>query len=294
MRRREPAADGRGVSEVISFVLVFSLIAATVALVYVSGVGGLESTRSAERVTNAERAFDVLQDNIADIHREGAPSRATEVKVSDARMEYGERTRITVRVENVNDTNASVSNVSTVTSDPIVYAAGSGPKLVYSNGAVFRQDRGGTVLNSAPGLLFTDNGGERTAIVPTIQTRQDGVDSTGSQRTILVRTILATQEVTISEDDPSTLTGPDVNPDGSGNKEYNLTVRLSTAEERRNVWLDYLNGEIPASQDIRDVDGDGDVTNDPACGAVDDTTVECSLAVDNVYSTVTRVDVTYG
>ena len=78
MRTREPAADGRGVSEVISFVLVFSLIAATVALVYVSGIGGLESTRSSQRVTNAERAFDVLHDNIANIHRRCTPSRATE------------------------------------------------------------------------------------------------------------------------------------------------------------------------------------------------------------------------
>jgi hypothetical protein len=203
MRTREPTADGRGVSEVISFVLVFSLIAATVALVYVSGIGGLESTRSAERVTNAERAFDVLQDNIADIHREGAPSRATEVKLSDAQMTYGESTRIAVRVENLTDTNASVSNVSSVTIDPIVYAAESGPELVYSNGAVFRQDRGGTVLNTPPGFLFTDDGGERTAIVPTIQTRSRGIGGVGSQGTILVRTLLASQEVEIARMPPT-------------------------------------------------------------------------------------------
>lgn len=271
MRTREPAADGRGVSEVISFVLVFSLIAATVALVYVSGIGGLESTRSAERVTNAERAFDVLQDNIADIHREGAPSRATEVKLSDAQMTYGESTRIAVQVENLTDTNASVSNVSSVTIDPIVYAAESGPELVYSNGAVFRQDRGGTVLNTPPGFLFTDDGGERTAIVPTIQTRSRGIGGVGSQGTILVRTLLASQEVEIAEDAPD--------------KEYNVTITVETAPERQDVWLDYLNGEIPDSQDIRSGAG--------ACERIGDTTVECSIAVENVYSSLTRIDVTY-
>ena len=285
MRTREPAADGRGVSEVISFVLVFSLIAATVALVYVSGIGGLESTRSAERVTNAERAFDVLQDNIADIHREGAPSRATEVKLSDAQMTYGESTRIAVQVENLTDTNASVSNVSSVPIDPIVYAAGSGPELVYSNGAVFRQDRGGTVLNTPPGFLFTDDGGERTAIVPTIQTRSRGIGGVGSQGTILVRTLLASQEVEIAEDNPSALTGPDANPDGSGANEYNITITIETAPERQDVWLDYLNERIPNNQDIRSGAG--------ACERIGDTTVECSIAVENVYSSLTRIDVTY-
>jgi hypothetical protein len=275
MRTREPAADGRGVSEVISFVLVFSLIAATVALVYVSGIGGLESTRSSERVTNAERAFDVLQDNIADIHREGAPSRATEIKLSDAQMTYGESTRITVQVENLNETNASVSNVSSVSIDPIVYAAESGPELVYSNGAVFRQDRSGTVLNTPPGFLFTDDGGERTAIVPTVQTRNRGVGGVGSQGTILVRTLLASQEVEIAEDNSS---------DGSGDTEYNVTITIETAGERQGVWLDYLNGEIPDSH-IR--------SGDSACESIGDTTVECSIAVENVYSSLTRVDVTY-
>ena len=285
MRTREPAADGRGVSEVLSLVLVFSLIAATVALVYVSGIGGLESTRSSERVTNAERAFDVLQDNIADIHREGAPSRATEVKLSDAQMTYGESTRITVQVENLNETNASVSNVSSVSIDPIVYAAESGPELVYSNGAVFRQDRSGTVLNTPPGFLFTDDGGERTAIVPTVQTRNRGVGGVGSQGTILVRTLLASQEVEIAEDNPSALTSPDANPDGSGDAEYNVTITIETAGQRQGVWLDYLNGEIPDSQDIRSGAG--------ACEPIGDTTVECSIAVENVYSSLTRIDVTY-
>ncbi|PSP97778.1 hypothetical protein BRC89_10225 [Halobacteriales archaeon QS_4_70_19] len=299
-------------SEVISFTLIFSLIAATVVLVYVSGIGGLEASRSAERVTNAERAFDVLADNMNDIHSEGSPSRATEIKVSDAQMQFGDSTRITVEVTNLYETTAETANLSTITIDPIVYSAGSGPQLVYSNGAVFRQDRGGTVLNNDPSVLFTDSGGERTAILPVIQTRQAGVDSTGSQRTILVRTILATREVAIAEDDPGTLvndtdgdgskefTDAELNPDGSdengdgvstvgdNEKDYAVTIRISTTEERRDAWRDYLNSQIPASQDVRGTIGDG-----TSCEGVDPTTVECSIAVENVYSTVTRVDVTY-
>lgn len=305
MRTRNTNTD-RGVSEVISFALIFSLIVATVALVYVSGVGGLESTRSAERITNAERAFDVLADNIADIHQAGAPSRATEIKVSDAQMEFGGDVRLTVRVENLYDSEAETTNLSTATIDPIVYSAGSGPELVYSNGGVFRQDRSGTVVNTDPAFLFTENDGERTAIIPVIQTRQAGVESTGSQRTILVRTILATREVAIAEDDADTLvndpdgdgtdeyTDAELNPDGNGADtdpaayEYEVTIRLTTTEERQDVWLEYLNREIPDSQDVR-----GDPDDGVACDPVGSRTIECSLAVENVYSTVTRIDVTY-
>lgn len=291
--------DDRGVSEVISFALIFSLIVATVALVYVSGIGGLEDTRASERITNAERAFDVLADNIADIHREGAPSRATEIKLADARLQFGDSTRITVQVENLNETLTEGGNTSTVTIDPIVYSSDSGPKLVYSNGGVFRQDRGGTVVNRRPSFLFPDDGGERTAVVPAIQTRNVGPDSTGSQRTILVRTLLATREVAIAEDNPAELTNNangddtdensfDLDPDNDGNKEYNVTIHIETDEERRDVWLDYLNDEIPDSQDIR-----GDHDDGTACEPVADRTVECSIAVENIYSTVTRVDVQY-
>jgi len=310
MRTRNPSPDDRSVSEVISFTLIFSLIAATVVLVYVSGIGGLEASRSAERITNAERAFDVLDDNINDIHSEGSPSRATEIKVSDAQMEFGDSVRVTLRVENLYDNRAETTNLSTVTIDPIVYSAMSGPQLVYSNGGVFRQDRGGTIRNSDPSLLFTNSGGERTAILPTIQTRQAGVSSTGSQRTILVRTLLATREVAVAEDDPDTLmndpdgdgsdefSDADLNPDGSDEnsdgtldpeeQEYSVTIRLTTSEERRDVWLDYLNNQIPDSQDVRGTVGDG-----IACEAISPTAVECSLAVENIYSTVTRIDVTY-
>lgn len=285
MRTCNTNSDRRGVSEVISFVLVFSLIAATVALVYVSGIGGLESARSSERITNAERAFDVLADNIADIHRKGAPSRATEIKVSNARMEYGESTSVRVQLENVNGT--ETTNVSSVSLQPIVYSSDSGTDLVYANGAVFRQDRGGTTMDRAPPFLFTDDDGERTAIVPTIETRNDGVASTGSQRTILVRTLLSIREVTLAEDNPETLTGTKLinsaDPDSDSNKEFNVTVRIDTVEERQGVWLDYMNRNIPDSMAL----------NSEPCEAVGDDVVECSLAAENVYSTATRIDVTY-
>lgn len=280
----------RGVSEVISFALVFSLIVATVALVYVAGIGGLEATRSGEQVNNAERAFDVLADNMQDIHREGAPSRATEIKLSDAQLEFGDSTRVNITIRN-----KAGDNVSVVEYDPIVYSADSGTDLIYANGALFREDRSGTVLNREPSFLlsYDEKRDRKSVILPVIQTRTAGPESTGGQRTVLVRTILATREVTIAEDDPSSASS---NPDGDSSNEYNVTIRVQPPEQRRGVWKDYLNGlvdEQPASANFNArggsnacelIDTDGDTIDD---------TVECSLAAEDVYSTVTRIDVTY-
>ncbi|WP_254823722.1 DUF7289 family protein [Haloglomus halophilum] len=296
------AAD-RGVSEVISFALVFSLIAATVALVYVSGIGGLENTRSSEQVNNAERAFDVLADNIGDIHRQAAPSRATEIKVSDAQMEFGDRVRVNITIRN-----KMGGNVSVIEYQPIVYSADGGTDLVYANGALFREDRSGTVMDKNPPFLLTldegpdDTAGtaddEKTLILPVIETRNVGPESTGSQRTVLVRTLLAIREVTIAEDDPgdvdtSVFANPrDDNPDGTTGTEYNVTVRIQSSPDRNEIWHDYI------EEQVAEAGGNFDARagSSSACDIIDvggTETVECSLAAENVYSTATRIDVIY-
>ncbi len=294
----ESSEPDRGVSEVISFALVFSLITASVALVYVSGIGGLEDTRSGEQLNNAERAFDVLADNVGDIYQQGAPSRATEIKLSDAQMQFGDTVRVNITVRNLK----RGGNISAVNYQPIVYSADSDTDLLYSNGALLREDRSGAVMRKNPPFLLTlDEGPDNTAgtaddekslILPVIQTRNAGPESTGSQRTVLVRTLLATRDVTIAEDDPGELSGG--NPDGTSGTEYNVTVRIQTSEERSNIWLNHIEDQVTAAGgnfdaragsgacDIIEVDGD------PATE-----TVECSLAAENVYSTVTRIDVIY-
>jgi hypothetical protein len=285
-RPRERLRD-RAVSEVISFALIFSLIVATVALVYVSGIGGLESVRSNEQVNNAVRAFDILADNIDDIHREAAPSRATEIKVSDAQMEFGDPVRLNVTVRNMGPPNSSV-----IEYDPIVYSAESGTDLVYGNGALFRQDPDGTTIDREPGFLLAYDSAddEKTVVLPAIETRTAGPDSTGSQRTVLVRTLLATREVTLAESDPTTASS---SPDSDPENEYEVAIRLQVDEERREIWRDYLNGlvdEQPAAAEFNARGGSD------ACEVVTvdgEATIECLLAAENVYSTVTRVDVIY-
>ena len=143
--------NDRAVSETVGFVLAFVLVTATVGAVYATGVGGLYHAQRFEQVNNAERAFDVLADNIEDVHREGAPSRATELKLGGATLSYGDPVTIRVRVD---DTNSSANEMYTMNAKPLVYSGIEDSKIVYLGGAVFRSEGGHAVMRREPGYVF--------------------------------------------------------------------------------------------------------------------------------------------
>ena len=162
----------------LGFSLVFSVVLASVALSSVAGVGALQETRDAEQVNNAERAFDVLADNVADIYQDGAPSRATEMSLSKAELFTDHN--VTVNVT------ATTGGGSTVTIErqlrPIVYRANNDATLTYEGGAIFRmEESGGSVLRAPPMLA----GDDRTVvqIVAPQAPHRTGVGSS----TVLVR-----------------------------------------------------------------------------------------------------------
>ena len=252
----------RAVSETLGFVLVFALITSTVGVVYVSGIGGLTDARNAEQVNNAERAFDVLADNMADIHQRNAPSRATEIKLADAQLGYDEHTELSVEV-------LSSGNTDRVKIAPIVYTDDSGSEIVYEAGAVVRTDpNGGAVMKREPKMVFrVDDGGDRVAIIPFIQTRTGDTGGIGGSTTVLVRGKHAISEVLTAR----TSGGP-----------YTVTFTLDTTSSRALVWKRYLEAEMDESTWNLDCDLVG----------TDDDTVECSFTVDRLHVTATRIDVT--
>jgi hypothetical protein len=249
----------RAVSDVVSFVLVFSLIAATVGVVTVVGFAGLENARDAERVDNAVRAFDVLADNFEDIYRDSVPGRSTEIKLADARLSLESGTEINVSLPDVPGGTDSASVES------IVYTAKDGSALVYETGAIIRVDDGGAVMLQEPKMLFSvdPDDGTRTVVVPIIQTRSADEDATAAgSTTVLVRGDLAVTEVLTSRSSTD-----------------NVTLRFTTTPARAPVWLRYFESEL----------------DDPAwesdCEIVGGETVECTLETDRIYVTATRIDV---
>ena len=168
----------RGVSDTLGFVFIFALIISTVGLTFTLGYGGLQDTRDFERLNNAERAFDVMGDNFEDMVRRGAPSRATEVKVADAQLQMANATVINVSVDN-----GTVTDRYKFELEPIVYETGDG-RIVYVNGAIFREDRGGAVVVRHSEFILRKEG----VLLPVITTRAGGKNTAiGGTTTTLVR-----------------------------------------------------------------------------------------------------------
>lgn len=173
--------NDRAVSETMGFVFAFALVTATVASVYTFGMAGLQDAQRDEQVNNAQRAFDVLADNLADVHRGDAPSRATEISLAGATLSIGEPIAITVEAVNTSDPmdNATVS----MHPRPIVYSGIQDTTIVYVAGAVIRTDRDAGLMGVEPGFVVT----ERNALIPFVHTYPSGgTTSLGGRATVLV------------------------------------------------------------------------------------------------------------
>ena len=177
-----PRAPDRAVSETVSFVLVFALVVASVGTVYAVGVSELEATRDAERVENAQRAFDVLADNVGDL-LDGAPSRGTEVKLAAATLRSTDDAAMNVTVRHANGTGAFSSG--TVGLSPLVYDVEAGGAVRLSNGAVLRDGAdGGVTVVRGPPLVADDDRLHLTVL----KTEHVGSASVGGDRTVRIRT----------------------------------------------------------------------------------------------------------
>lgn len=208
--------DRRGASETIGFVLVFSLIVLTVGVVLTAGYGGLQDARDAERVTNAERAFDVLADNLEDITHRGAPSRGTEIRLAEASLGSGPPTYINVTGLNGGSPTFYTGNYST---DPVVYES-EDTRIRYAGGAVTRVQEAGSVMVVPPEFVLS----EGHAVIPIVQLSVEADTVAGSQ-TVLVRAERNIREVVLSDD-----SGVD-------------TLRVNVSTPAPNAWGSYLRGQ---------------------------------------------------
>ncbi|WP_435185013.1 DUF7289 family protein [Halobellus sp. EA9] len=184
MRRgggRKAGGDSRdrAVSETISFVLVFALVVASVGTVYALGVSELESTRDAERVENAQRAFDVLADNLGDL-LEGAPSRGTEVKLVDATLRSTDGVAVNVTVDPAIGPAESWSYATAA----LVYDVETGGEIRFANGAVLRDsERGGAAVVRGPPLVVADD----RVLLRLIKQEHVGTPAVGGSDTVRIR-----------------------------------------------------------------------------------------------------------
>jgi hypothetical protein len=222
---RTDDARTRAVSEVVGFVLVFTLVIGTITFVYTTGFAGLTDTRDVEQVNNAERAFDVLANGFQKMARGEAPSRATEIQLADAQLSTG-------NYHNVSVHNAAGDRLAAINrSRPIVYEAPGGARVVYEHGAVIRVGSDGSaIVKRGPDFII----GENETIIRYIQVDSQGGDSlgVGGETTVLVRSRKTVSEL-----------------EYRGESVGDVTFRLRTTPERSPAWESYLDEQIPASGD---------------------------------------------
>ncbi|WP_338728232.1 hypothetical protein [Haladaptatus sp. DJG-WS-42] len=219
--------DNRAVSDVLGFILIFSLISVTIGIIYVSGVGGLDDTRDAERVNNAERAFDVMAHNIGDITQHGAPSRATEVRLDDAQLSVNEEVYVEYNFINASGISEYAYNVSI---KPIVYSSHTGTDLVYEGGAVIRHQSDTSRMVNEP--MFILDGDQPMVLL--VRTWTPTNEDVGGSKTVRVRAI----------HDATTL-------DQTGDDEP-YKMWLNVTSPRSEAWESYFNDDGSCAEVVTD------------------------------------------
>ncbi|SFR44446.1 DUF7289 family protein [Halogeometricum limi] len=214
-------ADSRGVSEVIGFVLIFGLVLASVGTVYAFGVGELRDVRDYERVNNAERAFEVFADNVADVALRGAPSRGTELKLADSSLEHGETT-MNVTLDATPGPGADVNNsTGPVSVSPVSMTLHDGSELRYASGAVVRVDGDGRprMVHEPDFVLEEDR-----AVVQLIRTLPGETGQVGGERIARIRTVQTSRSTLLARENP-------------------VTLRFNVSSPYAAAWGDYFESE---------------------------------------------------
>jgi len=229
--------DDRAVSDLVGFILVFALVVSVVAIISVTGLSTLESARDTEQTNNAERAFEVLSDNVDDVVERGAPSRATEISLDDATVRLGDPIQVEVRDPNASD--PTFLENRTFKPRPVIYDAG-GTQLVYVMGAVFRVERGGgVVLEPWHPVLERDR-----TFLPVVNTASaTGSGQSVQASTVLVRALANSRRLKVANE--------------SGQFD---NVWINVTSPRRDLWQDMLESHSELS-----------------CSATGPETVKCQL-----------------
>ena len=235
----------QGQSEVLGFILVFAIIVSTIGLVFATGFSGLADMRDVERVNNAQRAFEVLADNVEDLTFRNAPSRATEIKLAESTLEIADPIEVEVNATGTNGFN------TTYDTRPIVFDADTGTEIVFSQGAVIRQQGNDGVVVHESTLLINDS----RSVLPVVQTRLAGDDVVSGSTSVLIRMDRA--ETSVDYSDRS----------GSRTVWYNLTT------PRAGIWEQHLTTR-------------GDVDT---C-IVNNNNVSCRFTTDRIYIVSVKID----
>jgi hypothetical protein len=221
----------RGFSDLIGFVLMFSIIVGSVSIIYVAGFDNLEELKNTEDVQTADRAMRGVAETFEDIHRQGAPSRSLDIGVDGANLDLVD-SALELRVDD-----GTTTYERTLTTQALVIGRESQTReVVYESGALFQVNKqnAGSIVRHRPVFSCDDD----TAILSVVRLQGD---------------------LSISVDDPVQVTGTRVEterlyPRPNGPPKA-TTITIDTTDSRyTGAWQNYFN-RLGSEQDWEQVSG---------------------------------------
>jgi len=211
--------DERGVSEVLSYILVFSVVTVTIAFVLGNGVGAVTSTQQNARIDAATSGVAILDKSVQTVYQTGVPRRATELKPNGGTLSVGGRFDVDIEISRDGDSlfryGAASSRFTHTIDDQSVGLA---------LGARFRSGPGRVAMIDDPPFLFNES---RTNLPLVLFTGADSV-STGSP----------VQIVASSENDRLL-----AHRSQTSGTPYTVELTIETTPERAAAWDRYFQRE---------------------------------------------------
>lgn len=242
-RYREPQdgqfPDGnRGISEVVGFILSFSVIILAVGLLSTAGLGSLHDLQNNQETDNARGVLLAMSEGFSELQEGQAPLRAGVIDLQgNAHLAIANTSNVTIAVN-------GPGYSETFPMRSFEYRSGR-TTLSYENGGVFRSDGEASVMIAEPPELYCSNASS-VAVVPVI-TIEAPTSPSVSGGTVTVTGIHRS----------TTLLYPDDRTPSSINN-----VTISVDSPNGDAWNDYF-----SAVDTDWVDPDGDQTF--ACENVD-------------------------
>jgi FlaG/FlaF family flagellin (archaellin) len=236
--RFRSSTSHRAVSDVVAFVLVFSIIIASVGVVSVFGFGALDDLQEGEQNANAERAMAAMAVGMEDVLKHRSPRRQLSMNPQGKTLIVAGETRSNVTIT-VNLT--SGGNVTETASGALVYAPEANTEIGYEAGAVVRRERDRATMVRGP-LTRCDSGTHASVTMPDLSQdgQAGGISSDGS--VAIEARIPNNRRLTSKSVYPGDRLGTDVS---------NVTIDVSDSAYP-SAWEDHLENEgwVETSSDV--------------------------------------------
>lgn len=151
--------DKRGISSVIGFTILFSVVLIAVVLGSIAVFSAIDSTQQNEDTNVAENTLKLVQDEIALLHQtKSAEQRAHPFSTSSGQLQTGNETTIRIYRFDGGEPDRVDDLFYEYNTDPIVYRQGN-IDIAYVDGAVIRADTDAetSLMVSNPSHTFSTN-----------------------------------------------------------------------------------------------------------------------------------------